>query len=90
MNPLLDSDLIRHALERVRQSREFRRSPGLQRFLGFLVDATLAGRTDEIKESVIGVEVFHRSPGYDAKTDPIVRVGSCFGAESLVPSLQAE
>ena len=27
-----------------------------------------------LKESVIGVEVFGRSPGYDPKTDPIVRV----------------
>lgn len=74
MNPLLDPDLIRHALARVRQSREFRRSPGLQRFLVFLVDAVQADRTDELKESVIGIEVFHRAPGYDAKTDPIVRV----------------
>lgn len=32
MNPLLDPDLIRHALPRLRQSREFRRSPGLQSF----------------------------------------------------------
>jgi serine/threonine-protein kinase len=74
MKPLLAADLIRHALARVRASREFRRSPGLQRFLAFMVEAVLAGHTDEIKESVIGVEVFHRPPGYDPRADPIVRV----------------
>jgi TolB-like protein/Flp pilus assembly protein TadD len=74
VNPSLDPDLIRHALARVRASRELRRSPGLQGLLTFLMDAALTGRADEIKESVIGVEVFHRVPGYDAKADPIVRV----------------
>lgn len=58
----------------MRQSREFRRSPGLRRFLAFLVDAALEGRTDEIKESVLGIEVFHRKSAYDEKADPIVRV----------------
>jgi hypothetical protein len=90
VNPPFDADLVRHGLARVRQSREFRRSPGLQSFLTFLVDAVLTGRTDELKESVIGVEVLHRAPGYDAKADPIVRVGSCSRAESLMPSSQVE
>jgi serine/threonine-protein kinase len=74
VKPPLDADLIHHALAGVQQSREFRRSPGLQRFLVYLVDAVLTGHTDALKESVIGIEVFHRAPGYDAKADPIVRV----------------
>lgn len=74
VNPLLDSDLIRHAHTRVRASREFQRSPGLQRLLAFLVETALDGRADEIKESVIGLEVFRRAPGYDSKADAIVRV----------------
>ena len=40
----------------------------------FVVEAALEGRTAEIKESVIGVEVLRRSPSFDPKTDPIVRV----------------
>jgi hypothetical protein len=43
------------------------------RFLRFLVENHLKGRDAEIKESVIGVEVFGREPGYDPKVDGIVR-----------------
>lgn len=34
----------------------------------------LAGQTDQLKERVLGVELFERSPDYDTNTDPIVRV----------------
>jgi hypothetical protein len=44
------------------------------RFLRFVVEAAIEGRAGEIKESVIGVEVLGRSPSFDPKTDPIVRV----------------
>jgi len=74
VNPLPDADLVRHALGRVRESREFRRSPGLQNFLTYLVESALRKDDGALKESVIGVEVFHRAPGYDTKADPIVRV----------------
>ncbi len=39
-----------------------------------IVEHTLAGELTLLKESIIGVEVFHRSAGYDPKADPIVRV----------------
>jgi TolB-like protein/Flp pilus assembly protein TadD len=45
----------------------------LSRFLRFVVEQHLDGRDDELKESLIGIEVFGRSPGYDPKKDPIVR-----------------
>jgi serine/threonine-protein kinase len=34
----------------------------------------LDGRSAELKESTIGVDAFGRPPGYDPRTDPIVRV----------------
>lgn len=74
MKPLTDAELVRYALGRVRESREFRRSPGLQRFLTFLVESVLSQDEAALKESVIGVEAFNRPPGYDMKADPIVRV----------------
>src|SRR5258708_6613553 len=43
------------------------------RLLRFVVERTLEGRADEIKESVLGVEVFGRR-SFDPRTDPIVRV----------------
>ncbi len=45
----------------------------MSRFLRFLVTRHLDGRDDELKESVIAVEVFGRRPDYDPKADSIVR-----------------
>jgi hypothetical protein len=43
-------------------------------FLRFVVERKLEGHSDEIKESVIAVEVLRRTTSFDSKSDPIVRV----------------
>jgi hypothetical protein len=48
-----------------------KRYPALLRFV---VEQTLEGNADQVKERSIGMEVFGRSPGYDANADPVVRV----------------
>ena len=63
----------RRHLERVLSSPGFVRNERLSRFLRFVVERHLEGRDEELKESLIGIEVFGRAPGYDAKKDPIVR-----------------
>lgn len=63
----------RGELERVLSSACFARSEGLSRLLRFLVERQLEGRGSEIKESLIGVEVYGRSPDYDPKLDSTVR-----------------
>jgi tetratricopeptide (TPR) repeat protein len=60
-------------LERLLKNKLFARSEQLSRLLRFLVERHLEGRDQEIKESVIGVEVFGRDPAYNPKFDPIVR-----------------
>lgn len=50
------------------------RSERLARFLEFTVAETMAGNAAQIKEFVLGVEVFGRTPDYDPRLDPIVRV----------------
>jgi TolB-like protein len=60
-------------LERVLSSACFTRSEGLSRLLRFLVERQLEGRGGELKESLIGVEVYGRSPDYDPKLDSTVR-----------------
>ena len=60
-------------LERLLQSPGFARNPRLSRFLRFLVEQHLEGRDIELKESVIGTEVFGRDPDYNPKRDAIVR-----------------
>jgi hypothetical protein len=44
------------------------------RFLRLAVEQTLAGKASELKEYLIGVEVFDRKATYDPRLDPIVRV----------------
>ncbi len=51
----------------------FRASKRYPALLRFLIDRTLAGRADELKERTIGVAVFNRSPDYDTAVDHIVR-----------------
>jgi hypothetical protein len=66
------SDIWR-AVERIRNSSSMRRAERLAQLLTFLVEATLKGDTDYLKETVLGVSVFGRSPDYDPKADTIVR-----------------
>jgi TolB-like protein len=67
-------EAARAALERVVRSPYFAESERLSRFLRYIVEETLAGRGDRIKEYNIGVGVYERSSGYDPKIDAIVRV----------------
>lgn len=60
-------------LQRILASPSFRNSKRNTQFLRFVVAKALAGSTAEIKERLIGVEVFERPHDYDVTTDPIVR-----------------
>ena len=64
---------IRAQVDRVLASSWFKRSGRMCRFLKFVVEHALAGTGDQIKEYLIGVEVFDRRD-YDPRVDPIVRV----------------
>ena len=57
----------------VLDSVTFSKSPVLRRFLTFLVERTLQGRAGEVKEYVLGVDVFDRGSDFDPRTDTIVR-----------------
>jgi hypothetical protein len=70
----MDPQRVREQLDRVLASATFADAERGSRFLRFVVQAALEGRSGEVKESVIGVEVLGRSPSFDPKTDPIVRV----------------
>jgi TolB-like protein/Tfp pilus assembly protein PilF len=65
---------VREQLERVLASPTFQQSDRLKRFLTFIVQQALAGHRDELKEYVIGVQVFGKEESFDPRTDPIVRV----------------
>jgi hypothetical protein len=61
-------------LERIVRSKHFRNSKRYPTFLRFVVEQTLAGKTETLKERTLGVDVFARPNHYDTNEDPIVRV----------------
>ena len=68
---LPSSELVRAELRAVCQSTVFAPAARLQGLLAYLVEESLAG--SPLKESVVGVAVFGRDPGYDPKQDSVVR-----------------
>src|SRR6266508_3990659 len=64
----------RAQLDRILSSTTFQQVDRLKRFLHFIVSEYLEGRGDELKEYVVGVQVFGKETSFDPRTDPIVRV----------------
>lgn len=69
-----DGEAVRRQLERILADGAFARSARMSRFLRYTVESALEGRAGELKEYLIGVEVFDRRESYDSRVDPIVRV----------------
>ena len=67
-------DEVRRQLDRLLASAPFANAGRMSRFLKFVVERTLAGDAERLKEYVIGVEVFDRDTDYDPRVDSIVRV----------------
>ncbi len=67
-------ETIREELARVLNSHEFRTSKRSQDFLRYVVENTLSGNADLLKERTIGIEVFGRSTSYEPSDDATVRV----------------
>ncbi len=65
---------VAEQLDRILASKAFRQADRLKRFLTFVVEETLAGRRDRLKEYVVGVEVFGKPESFDPRNDPTVRV----------------
>jgi serine/threonine-protein kinase len=61
-------------LNRILVSKTFQPVERLKRFLSFVVEETLAGRGDHLKEFLVGIEVFAKEASFDPRNDPIVRV----------------
>ena len=65
---------VRAELDRILASKGFATAGRLSRLLRYVVDKTLAGEADQLKEYAVGVEVFDRDGKYDPRLDAIVRV----------------
>ena len=68
--------IVREQLERLLESHLFRNSKRYPNMLRHIVERTLAGQSEEIKERSLGVVVFGRSADYDCSSDPVVRMSA--------------
>ena len=66
--------VVREQLERLLVHPLFSNSKRYPALLAYTVEQTLKGNAAELKERSIGIEVFGRSPSYDANADPVVRI----------------
>ena len=66
--------LVRQQLDRILAGATFRQVDRLRRFLSFVVTEAIAGRRDELKEYVVGIQVFGKEASFDPRSDPVVRV----------------
>lgn len=73
LTPASRSDVVRSQLEKILSSTGFVRNERLSAFLRFVIEQQLSERGDQIKESIVGVEVFGRRPDYDVRHDSVVR-----------------
>lgn len=67
---------VREQLDMLIRDHAFRSSKRSVAFLRYVVEQTLNGSADLIKERTIGVEVFDREPSYDTNLDHIVRTAA--------------
>ena len=68
-----DRNQIAAELELVLNAQVFRRGGRYSALLRHVVERTLEGRSADLKERIIGIEVFHRPNDYDTAADPVVR-----------------
>jgi hypothetical protein len=68
-----DRDAILRELKKVLASPQFSSSKRYPALLQYVVENTLEGKSDLLKERTLGVEVFDRPPTYDTNTDTVVR-----------------
>ncbi len=66
-------EAVRDQLGRLLTSSVFVRSKGCSNLLAHIVNRTLEGDANGLKERALGVEVFGRSPDYDTASDHVVR-----------------
>jgi hypothetical protein len=70
----LEKAAVHQQLEKLLATPLFSSSKRYPSFLKYVVTHSLAGQTDQLKERILGVEIFGRSADYDTNSDPIVRV----------------
>jgi len=71
---VLEAEAARAQVERIFQSKAFRSSDVLRQLLSYLVDASLAGNADELKEYTVAVDALGKPSSYDPRQESAVRM----------------
>jgi hypothetical protein len=71
-----EREQVREQLKKLLTCPSFSVSQRYPKLLRFVVEQTLAGQEDALKERLLGIEVFHRAPDYDTNQDPVVRLSA--------------
>ena len=73
-SPAVPAEAVRSQLETILASSNFADSRNLSRFLRQVVEETINGRGDRLKEYVVGTEILGKGESFDPKADPSVRI----------------
>jgi TolB-like protein len=76
-NCIFSADSVNNHLQKLLADPLFSLSDILKRFLVFIVEETLEGRSDQLKEYTIGVKVLHKPANFNPQMDAIVRIHAC-------------
>src|SRR4051812_47060122 len=68
------ADAVTQTLDKILASQPFHNAESQKALLRYVVNETLAGRGEQLKEYTIGVEVFQRKETYDPRYDNTVRL----------------
>lgn len=68
------AEAIEAELARILASEDFAASQHLSRFLRFIVEQSLAGNAEQLKERTIARHALDRGRDFDSRLDPVVRV----------------
>ena len=69
-----EKEMVREQMNRLLETSHFKNSRRYPALFRFIVEETLEGRGEFLKERLLGVRVFERPADYDTAADPIVRV----------------
>lgn len=72
----LSESAIKSELDHILSGRNFIKSPLLTRFLRFVVERSLDGHANQIKEYTVGIEVFDKPHNFSPQTDASVRIAA--------------
>ena len=71
---VLEVEAARAQVERISQSKTFRGSDVLRHLFSYLVDSSLAGTADDLKEYTVAVDALGKPASYDPRQESAVRM----------------